>query len=283
MKSNALCDSSLLDDGECLAIFSLPLAAADQPLRYHAEYELSVVPDAGEAQLRLCDEVFSLKGPCLVLLAPGLPHAWSGAVKGGYMVRFGSDLLGSKFLGWEQMKLLNELLEHACRGIILRGEAANTLALRCAGLSTKTGFSALLELLGILHGLSLAGRETLLSRDPEKPAGPSISESRINSAVTFMKTNFYQPISLDDVARKARMTKGAFCRSIRKRTGKTYAESLSEIRIGHICRMLVETSENVSELAYRAGYNNIAHFHRSFRRLKGCTPKEFREANAARR
>ncbi len=60
-------------------------------------------------------------------------------------------------------------------------------------------------------------------------------------------------------------------------------ESLNEIRIGHISRMLVGTSEDIAEIAYKTGYNNVAHFNRSFKRQKGCTPKEFRESYSGKR
>jgi AraC-like DNA-binding protein len=147
-------------------------------------------------------------------------------------------------------------------------------------LKKKSGFESVYGLLSLLHHLSASAGSRPVADKIYTCTGSSAGDSRINSAVAFMRANYFQAITLEDVARKARMTKGAFCRSIRKRTGKTYAESLSEIRINHTCNRLLNSSDTVSEIAYQAGYNNVTHFHRCFKRLKGCTPKEFRE-NAA--
>jgi AraC-like DNA-binding protein len=53
--------------------------------------------------------------------------------------------------------------------------------------------------------------------------------------------------------------------------------SLLEIRLGHATRMLIETTQSVSEIAYDCGFNNISNFNRLFKKKKGCTPSVFRE------
>ena len=44
-------------------------------------------------------------------------------------------------------------------------------------------------------------------------------------------------------------------------------------------RQLVETGADISEIAYRLGFEYPAHFTRMFKRLAGMTPKEFRLNN----
>jgi AraC-like DNA-binding protein len=51
---------------------------------------------------------------------------------------------------------------------------------------------------------------------------------------------------------------------------------LHEIRISHACRMLLETSRPISDAAYASGFQNLSNFNRHFKKLKGCTPREYR-------
>jgi AraC-like DNA-binding protein len=76
----------------------------------------------------------------------------------------------------------------------------------------------------------------------------------------------------------SRMTEVSFSRFIKKCTWNTFIDSLNEIRLGHACRMLVNTSHAVSEISYKCGFNNISNFNRIFKKKKGCTPKSFRES-----
>jgi AraC-like DNA-binding protein len=282
MKNSALRTSSSLDEGECLRFYTLTVTAARQPY-HHNEYELIVLPDAAAITLKVGEETFSLRGAQLILTAPGLTHGWTvpappdAAPANGLSIRWSADLLGDRFLGKTHMQSIGQLLEKARFGLCFPSELIPDVRCQLQTLEQKKGFAIVLGLLALLHRLSEAAALPLLKEPATARRETTVAESRISSAVAFMRSNYSHPITLGDVAKKAHMTKGAFCRSIRKNTGKTFAESLIEIRIGHVCRMLLDTSANVSEIAYRTGYQNIHHFHRSFRRLKGCTPKEYRE------
>jgi len=281
MKYSTLQEATSMGSQECLSLFLLGRKHLDQPFHYHDEYELTLVENAEGMQLVIGDFKTILTCSALILTAPGLPHTWNASSSGseinGIAVRFSSDLLGERFLGRNQLNKIDQLLRTAKQGLLFSPAALVNIHSRLLMLQEKKGFESYLWLLSILHELSMAaGTKTLSSERFEYNPLP-FGNRGIDSAFAYMNANYSRPISLADVARTAHMSRGAFCRYIRKKTGKTYMESLNEIRIGHICHMLVGTSENISEIAYKTGYTNIAHFHRSFKRLKGCTPKEYRE------
>jgi AraC-like DNA-binding protein len=277
MKTNGLYTSALADDGECLSFHSFPLSAALPACRCPG-FEILLLP-AGDFRLTIAGETFELRGPQLLLLGPQLEHGWTaeGATSEILAIRWPADLLGDRFLDKNQVKTIGALLAQASLGVGFPAAAVGDLGQRISTLRERRGFAAVLELLAILHRLSMAGGKALLSAAPPKPRVVAEKKSPMDEAMDFMQANYFLPMTLEEMARKACMTKGSFCRSFRKRTGQTYAERLNEIRMSHICRLLVETSDTVSEIAYRAGYQNIYHFHRHFKRQKGCTPKEFRE------
>jgi AraC-like DNA-binding protein len=286
MKTNGLHTSALADDGECLSFHSFPPNAASHRV---PGFEILVFPE-GVYRFTLAGETLDLRGPQLLLLGPQLERGWTveaagasaegattiGATSETLAIRWPADLLGDRFLDKNHVKTIGALLEKAALGVRFPVEAIDAARQRISALRQRSGFAVVLELLAMLHELSLADGQALLSAVPPQPRPVVEKKSPMDEAMDFMQANYFLPMTLEEMARKACMTKGSFCRSIRKKTGMTYAETLNEIRMSHICRWLVDTSDTVSEIAYRAGYQNIYHFHRHFKRQKGCTPKEFR-------
>jgi AraC-like DNA-binding protein len=279
MRTNELAKTTLVDDGECLSFHTFS-AAADTSSFNYAGFELLVLPD-GLFKLVVAGERFELSGPQVLLLGPGLEHGWMDDSQsvGGLAIRWPADLLGDRFLDKRQTGAISGLLEKAAFGVRFPAAVVGGVRQRLDVLRGRSGFAIYLDLLALLHELSLADGQALLATLPA-PVAPQANvekKSPIDEVMALMQTNYFRPITLEEMARKACMTKGSFCRSFRKKTGKTYAESLNEIRLGHICRLLAETRDTVSEIAYRAGYQNIHHFHRYFKRVKGCTPLQWRE------
>ena len=90
------------------------------------------------------------------------------------------------------------------------------------------------------------------------------------------------PVTIPSVsffAQKANLSPSYFSDLIRKETGSNPKEFISLFMIEEAKRRLVETSDDISEIAYHLGFEYPAHFTRMFKRLVGMTPKEFRFNN----
>jgi AraC-like DNA-binding protein len=98
-----------------------------------------------------------------------------------------------------------------------------------------------------------------------------------------MNINYNRQVTLAEVSKLANMPEASFSRFIKKRTGKTFIDTLNEIRLGHASRLLIDTTNTIAEIAYKCGFNNISNFNRIFKRKKFCIPKEFRETYAGNR
>ena len=144
-------------------------------------------------------------------------------------------------------------------------------------LNQKQGFDSVMELISILHDLSISRNMHILSDATFNNIELSSNSRRIEKAFEYMNQNFDKSITLKEVAKLVNMTDVSFSRFFKKRTGITFIESLIEMKLGHASRMLIDTTQSVSEVAYKCGFNNISNFNRIFKKKKGCTPKEFRE------
>jgi transcriptional regulator GlxA family with amidase domain len=158
-------------------------------------------------------------------------------------------------------------------------ETVERIAPRLKNLDTKHGFDSVLELMSILHDLSISRNIRMLSNAAfNNTSLPFYNSRRIEKAVEYMNQNFNKLVKLNEVAKQANMTETAFSRFFKTRTGISFIDYLNEIRLGNASRMLIDTTESIAEIAYDCGFSNISNFNRIFKKKKGITPKGFRES-----
>ncbi len=75
------------------------------------------------------------------------------------------------------------------------------------------------------------------------------------------------------------MSISSFNHYFKKHTGKTYVEYTNMLRLEVAKKLLTETSLSVAAVGLEAGFRNVAYFNRTFKRLEGCTPGQYRSRN----
>jgi AraC family transcriptional regulator, positive regulator of tynA and feaB len=68
-------------------------------------------------------------------------------------------------------------------------------------------------------------------------------------------------------------------------TGRSVGEHVNEKRIAACTRKLLDQDSvhrTIAEIAFAAGFRDISHFNRLFKRCHGSAPREFRRATASR-
>ena len=271
-----------LTPSDCFTIFSRVKQKFDFPLHYHDEYELNLILKARGAKRVVGGHIEVIDDMELVLIGPNLYHAWfthqcQSEEITEVTIQFHKDLFDEKFLKRNQLSFVKSMLERSQRGILFSHETIVALKDRLLALDKKTGFDSVLELLSILHDLSVSRNMRTLSDLSFTNEKFNYNSRRIEKVFEYMNNNYNKPVTLAEVSRIANMPEASFSRFIKKRTGKTFIDSLNEIRLGHASRMLIDTTNTIAEIAYKCGFNNISNFNRIFKRKKFCIPKEFRE------
>ena len=282
MNNNMMREITPLTPSDCFTIFSRVKQKFDFPLHYHEEYELNLILNAKGAKRVVGGHIEVIDEVELVLVGPNLYHAWfthqclSGEIT-EVTIQFHKDLFDEKFLKRNQLSFIKNMLERSQRGILFSQDAILALKDRLLALDKKTGFDSVLELLSILHDLSISRNMRTLSDLSFTNEKLNYNSRRIEKVFEYMNDNYNKQVTLAEVSRIANMPEASFSRFIKKRTGKTFIDSLNEIRLGHASRMLIDTTNTIAEIAYKCGFNNISNFNRIFKRKKFCIPKEFRE------
>ena len=281
MKPDIMREITPLTQSDCFTLFSRVKKKFDFPLHYHEEYELNLIINAPGAKRIVGDHIEAIEDVELVLVGPNLYHAWfthkceSSEIR-ELTIQFHKDLFEDRFLRRNQLSFIKTMFEKAQRGLLFSRETIERLQPRILALSQKNGFDSVLELLSILHDLSTSRNMRTLSDAGSTNEPLHYNSRRIEKVFEYMNAHYSRAITLSEVAKVANMPEASFSRFIKKRIGSTFIDSLNEIRLGHATRMLIDTTHNVAEVAYKCGFNNISNFNRTFKKKKGCTPKEFR-------
>lgn len=280
---NVMHETTSLNMGDCFTIISKVKDKFDFPLHYHSEYELNLIINAKGAKRIIGDSVEAIDDIELVFIGPNVCHGWltgecTGKTIQEVTIQFHVDLFDEKFLQRNQLLFIKSMFENARRGLFFSYEAACDIAPRILNLNNKDGFNSVLELLSILHTLAISKNMRMLSDPGFSDEKFRHTNERVDKVFDYMKNNFDKRLTLAQVAAVANMPEASFCRFLKKSTGKSFIESLNDIRLGNASRMLINTTHSIAEIAYQCGFNNISNFNRIFKRNKLCVPKEFRRA-----
>lgn len=271
---------------DCFTIFKREKLFFDFPLHFHEEFELNFIINGKGVKRTIGDHSEEIGSIELVLIGSNLPHYWQTHRYQHYepaekitevTIQFHRDLLEEKFLQRNQLSFINNLLQKAAKGILFPEQTAMNLKDKILNLPDKTGFNSVLEFLSILHELSTAPSMRLLSGTTFVENPINYHSRRLDKTFDYIRKNFHKEISLEEISKLNGMTPVSFSRFIKKRTGKTFVDSLNDIRLGYATRLLIDSTESISEIAYKCGYNNISYFNRLFKSKKKITPKEFRD------
>lgn len=102
--------------------------------------------------------------------------------------------------------------------------------------------------------------------------------SELESVVDFMVQSPSAMHSLSDLARRASLSVPHFSVLFRRQYGRSPMGYLTHLRIRESCRLLDSTDYRIKEIAPRVGFSDPLHFSRVFRRVMGCSPRQYRQA-----
>jgi AraC-like DNA-binding protein len=98
----------------------------------------------------------------------------------------------------------------------------------------------------------------------------------IDKALRYLNQNFTEPVTLSDLCGQLAVSPATCNRLFHKSLGRSFKTMLTELRISHACRLLLESEQPIVQVAYLSGFENLSNFNRHFRQLKGQTPRQYR-------
>ncbi len=245
---------------------------------WHPEYELTLIL-RGRGERYVGDHIEPFTEGDLVLIGGNLPHSWSATVRRqrwceAVVVQFDPMRMGTSLWALPEMQPVMRTLECSSRGLVFDDDAVRDVL---AGLPALRASGRLVRLLDVLTRLADLEPRPLCS--PGYRVGPSRrDQERLENVLATLHTDFRDEVSVGPVAQMLGLTPEATCRFFKRSTGRTLIQYVHALRVAEACRLLGETDDNISDIAFEVGFGNLPHFNRVFRRERGMTPRAYRKA-----
>ena len=103
-----------------------------------------------------------------------------------------------------------------------------------------------------------------------------LSDHRIAYAIQYIKEHLTENISIDKLVDKSCMSKSHFFKVFKNTLGISPIDYITSERIKFSKKMIKNSNHQISEIAYKTGFNNVSYFNKQFKKYEHITPSEFK-------
>jgi AraC-like DNA-binding protein len=207
-----------------------------------------------------------------------LPHTVTcpfGLTETAVPVRLGADVIGYLRIGQvlrhmpvksDATKVSREVERHGVRfsGEIRKAWEKNPLI-------SPDKYNAIVRLLTFFaEQLSALTNQIVLEKQNAEP--PLVQKAR-----EYIDEHKTEPLALSAVAKAAGASVFHFCKVFHNATGLKFTDYVARVRLDDARTQLLNPNRRVSEVAYDVGFQSLTQFNRTFKRVFGQSPSEFRE------
>ena len=250
----------------------------------HAEYELHLIVST-RGKTFVGDYIGEFKSGLLFLIGPHVPHNWITDEVANpepveirdMLVQFSQESIDQLAMAFPEFREMETMFELAKSGIEFTGFNSTFARGHLERIRNTRGAERIVAFLRFLVRINEhAEKKPLSVAGMIQPEGKS-KQARIAEVVDYITENYAEEMSVEIAANMAGMSSPAFSRNFQRITGNKFVEFVNRVRISQACSMLYSTDDQIAAICFEVGFQNIANFNRHFLKMKGITPKEFRE------
>lgn len=99
-----------------------------------------------------------------------------------------------------------------------------------------------------------------------------------NKIIQYIKEHYKEKIILEDIAKEFNYSVGHLCRKFKLEIGDSIVNYIIKYRISMAMKFLFEKPElSIEEIALNVGFNDVQFFDKTFKKLVGLTPSQYRK------
>jgi AraC-like DNA-binding protein len=249
---------------------------------FHPEYELVLNLKSNGTRI-IGDSVELFDKYDMVLIAGNIPHCWNYykqsntlPEKHGISLHFKLDSLGEPLLSQYEMSGLKNLLNDAERGLVFSVDDSRKVEKFMLQMVNNKGIDKMIDFFNIIKILSTSEKKNFICSDNYKVAFDEKGNKRMTDVYTFVRENYFKPVSLSKISKIARMSPIAFSRFFKRNSGVGFVEYINKVRTNKACYLLRETEYQVHDIAMECGFSSISNFNKQFRKAEGISPRDYR-------
>jgi len=249
---------------------------------FHPEYEIVLNIRSNGTRI-IGDSVELFDQYDMVLIGGKIPHSWNYyktekglPEKHGIMVHFRQASLGDALLSQHELHCVRELLSQSERGIGFSVEDARKAEKHLVQMISNKGIDKMIDFFNVLRIMCNVEKKALLCSENYKQAYDERGNKRMAEVYTYIRENYFKPVTLEKISKIARMSPFAFSRFFKKNCGAGFVEYLNRVRTNKACYLLRETDYQVHNIAIECGFGSISNFNKQFRKTEGISPRDYR-------
>lgn len=98
----------------------------------------------------------------------------------------------------------------------------------------------------------------------------------IPRVLEYLNNNYFQDISLNDVAKNVNLSYNYLSKVFKDEIGKSFIDYLTELRIDKSMKLLANENISIKEICRKNGYKDPNYYSKAFKKITGMTPTEYR-------
>ena len=245
---------------------------------FHPEFELVYIEGANGTR-HVGDHLSQYEYSDLVFIGSNIPHLnFDYGLNTDYekvVLQLHPSYQEKVFREVPELTSVVELFDRAKYGIAFFGETKEKIGDQLKTFHQKNTFEQFLEALHIFQTLAESNEYILLHEQPYINPTSIKEQERLRQIYRFVNQHFHKKIVVDEVAEMCNLTKAAFCRYFKRATGNTFIHFLNQYRITQAKRLLL-MGKNISETCYESGFGSLSYFNRTFKKITGENPSDFK-------
>ena len=253
---------------------------------YHQEFELSFITE-GSGKRIVGDSIEEFHPGDLIFIGPRIPHVWlseesplrqhSGRTLESVFMLFNNEILPAGLTLLPEFEYVRKAINLSERGIRITGDTLNDVSRIMLQLPYMNNMKRLMFFYEIMDLIGRSDSFSFLASAQYVKTKFETTNTRVNKIHEFLMKNYQNEIDLDEVANIVHMAPASVCRFFKSSTGLTVFEYLNKIKIDYSCQLLLNTDQNIVDISYDCGFNNLSHFNKQFRKFIEKTPTQFRK------
>ncbi|WP_439183495.1 hybrid sensor histidine kinase/response regulator transcription factor [Carboxylicivirga taeanensis] len=115
---------------------------------------------------------------------------------------------------------------------------------------------------------------------PADVTSTAVDETFITKALDIVKTNMEdETFGVEELGSELAMSRSNLHRKIKALTGKSTTDFIRTIRLKEAAAKLISTDDQISEIAYKVGFNSSSYFIKSFKKEFNMSPGQYKQAH----
>lgn len=99
----------------------------------------------------------------------------------------------------------------------------------------------------------------------------------MDDIINYLVKNYYNDLDIDQICKKFDINQNSLNKSLKFYVDKTFDDYINYMRVINAARLLLQSDDLVSVIAYKVGFNTTKTFYRNFKKIYAINPNDFRK------